>query len=172
MILSISLGNRRFDICGVDFREEEGDFGDQDLRDALNYLENCDRYPVLVVFGHMHNRLNRRFGGGFRKRLVFDDETNTLFFNVAVVPRVVGARNTLLNKNKSPRRHHFSLVDIHDGKVIRASDAWLSKQGNDSSWRVQDRVLFQRLSPDSTTEGEEIEVHDTHLDQVERRPIV
>eukprot|EP00210_Caulerpa_lentillifera_P002405 g2306.t1 len=158
------LGDRRFDICGLDFREEEGDYGDKDLRVALDHLERCNKSPALVTFGHMHHRLRRQYGGGHRRRLVFDDKTGTLFFNVAVVPRVV------YSKDLSHRKHHFSLVEICDGKVIKASDAWVSRRNNDGSWNVESQVLFQRIYGNSEIH-EEVEIYNTHVDLLERHSI-
>ena len=58
----VPSGDKRHDICGVDFLPEEGDHGDTDLEMALLRLGEQDRSPVLVTFGHMHHRI-RRFGG-------------------------------------------------------------------------------------------------------------
>ena len=55
-------GDKRYDICGVDFLPEEGDHGDEDLEMALLRLREHDRSPVLVTFGHMHHKI-RRFDG-------------------------------------------------------------------------------------------------------------
>lgn len=51
------LGATRSDICGVDFRSEEGDHGDEDLEAALKQLVARDVCVSLVVFGHMHHTL-------------------------------------------------------------------------------------------------------------------
>lgn len=158
-LLIVPIGDRRYDICGVDFHESEGDGGDPDFRDALEYLKEYDRSPCLVVFGHMHHRLIRRYGSGFRRRIAFDDEEETVFFNVAVVPRVIDT--------SSSRKHHFSIVEIYEGKVIKASDAWVSRHRNGRSWNVENHVLFRRRSNESTAE-DEIEIYDTHLERIER----
>ena len=56
------VGSERHDICGVDFRAEDGDHGDEDLRLSLAALREHDRNPALVAFGHMHHRLSTRHG--------------------------------------------------------------------------------------------------------------
>lgn len=58
-----ALGANREDICGVDFKENgAGDWGDEDLRIALDLAEDEGKSPKLVVFGHMHSQLNHRTG--------------------------------------------------------------------------------------------------------------
>lgn len=57
-----ALGANREDICGVDFKDEAGDWGDEDLRIALDHAEDEEKSPKLVVFGHMHSQLSHRTG--------------------------------------------------------------------------------------------------------------
>ncbi|MEM7244984.1 MAG: metallophosphoesterase [Acidobacteriota bacterium] len=78
------LGDRRDSIYGCDFkREEEGDWGDADLRMALDEVTRLGRPVTAVVAGHMHHQL---IGGGERVPIV--REGPTLHVNAAVVPRV------------------------------------------------------------------------------------
>jgi uncharacterized protein (TIGR04168 family) len=77
------LGERRSDIWGCDFRREEGDFGDADLRDAITHAKQCGKRVLAVVAGHMHHRLK---GGGRRTWRVERD--GTLYVNSARVPRI------------------------------------------------------------------------------------
>lgn len=52
------LGSNPEDICGVDFRGSSGgDWGDEDLRIALDLAEQNGQNASLVVFGHMHSSL-------------------------------------------------------------------------------------------------------------------
>ena len=62
------LGNYPYSICGKDWGppadgidplspRSEGDHGDLDLQMALQKAHACGRAPALVVFGHMHERL-------------------------------------------------------------------------------------------------------------------
>lgn len=55
------LGDRRHDICGVDFARGAGDHGDTDLAEALARLQGeHGRHVALVAFGHMHAYLKGR----------------------------------------------------------------------------------------------------------------
>lgn len=77
------LGALRDAPYGCDFRADEGDWGDRDLRLALDSLRAEGLSVVAVVAGHMHHAL---LGGGQRVRVVREEET--LHINAAVVPRV------------------------------------------------------------------------------------
>jgi uncharacterized protein (TIGR04168 family) len=79
------LGAGRDDIYGCDFREEAGDWGDPDLRLALDIAQAGGRRPAAVVAGHLHHSLR---GGGERQRCV--REEGTLHLNAAVMPRLRG----------------------------------------------------------------------------------
>ena len=57
------LGATRESIYGCDFRPEQGDWGDRDLAEALEYARECGKRVVAVVAGHMHHALR---GGGER----------------------------------------------------------------------------------------------------------
>lgn len=77
------LGARRHDIWGCDFRASEGDFGDPDLRVAIEHARRTGRKVLAVLAGHMHHAVR---GGGERTWLVREQET--LFVNAARVPRI------------------------------------------------------------------------------------
>ena len=96
------LGNRRDDLWGCDFRQEGGDFGDLDLRAAVDYAVDQDRNVVAVLAGHMHHRLR---GGGQRKWCQRQD--GILYINAARVPRIFEDRTGVLH-------HHIDLL-IDDG---------------------------------------------------------
>jgi uncharacterized protein (TIGR04168 family) len=78
----IGLGARATDIWGRDFAHEEGDWGDPDLRAALDYARRRDKRVLAVVAGHMHTRTH---AGERTWRLERD---GTLFVNAARVPRI------------------------------------------------------------------------------------
>jgi uncharacterized protein (TIGR04168 family) len=91
------LGERRDDPWGCDFKQSEGDFGDIDLRHAIDYA--LERKRVLaVIAGHMHHRLK---GGGQRRWLAEQD--GVLYVNAARVPRIFRRTGRVL-------RHHVELV--------------------------------------------------------------
>jgi uncharacterized protein (TIGR04168 family) len=91
------LGERPDDIWGCDFKPELGDFGDPDLRDAIEHARSRGKRVRAVVAGHMHHRLA---GGGQRRWHVERDGTQ--YINAARVPRIVG-------RGASARRHHVRL---------------------------------------------------------------
>ena len=78
------LGARRDAPWGRDFDPAEGDWGDRDLRSAIDYAVQRGRRPSAVVAGHMHWALR---GGGQRRWQLQKD--GILYLNAARVPRVV-----------------------------------------------------------------------------------
>jgi len=101
------LGDRRGDLWGCDFRDEEGDQGDPDLADAVAFARESGRQVLAVVAGHMHHRLR---GGGTRSWQASRD--GVLYVNAARVPRVFreGGRTV---------RHHVALTVDDDGCSAR-----------------------------------------------------
>lgn len=77
------LGSAREDIWGCDFRPEEGDYGDVDLQQAIEYAQEIGKRIFCVAAGHMHRQLQ---GGGQRKWLLEKEGTN--YLNAAMVPRI------------------------------------------------------------------------------------
>ncbi len=108
------LGDRSTDIWGCDFSPEFGDFGDRDLRNAIDYAQAQGKQVVAVVAGHMHHRHKR--GGGVREPAVRRD--GVLYINAASVARIRG---------KGTRRHHVAL-ELH-GRKIEAYERWVDAQG-------------------------------------------
>ncbi len=92
------LGDRPDDIWGCDFRRDGGDFGDPDLRVAVEYARERGKRVRAVVAGHMHHQLR---GGGQRRWRVLRD--GTLYLNAARVPRIFARGERIL-------RHHVELV--------------------------------------------------------------
>jgi uncharacterized protein (TIGR04168 family) len=77
------LGSGRADIWGCDFRPEEGDWGDEDLRRAITHARTTGKHVLAVVAGHMHHAAK---GGGRRPWQVMQD--GILYVNAARVPRI------------------------------------------------------------------------------------
>jgi uncharacterized protein (TIGR04168 family) len=71
---------------GRDFDPAAGDWGDTDLRTAIDYAVSRKRRPLAVLAGHMHWQL--RSGGQRRWQLQKD---GILYVNAARVPRVFAA---------------------------------------------------------------------------------
>lgn len=101
------LGARRDDIWGCDFRKSEGDFGDPDLREAIDHARARGKRVRAVVAGHMHHGLK---GGGRRRWIVEKD--GVLYVNAARVPRVFSRAGRLW-------RHHVELVVGADRVTVR-----------------------------------------------------
>ncbi|MDB4988487.1 MAG: putative transcripton factor for heterocyst differentiation DevT [Myxococcaceae bacterium] len=96
------VGDRRTDLWGADFRREEGDFGDYDLRVAIDYAIERGKWVSAVVAGHMHHRLR---GGGVRSWSTYSH--GVLYINAARVPRIFEERDGVFH-------HHVDL--LIDGK--------------------------------------------------------
>ncbi|MEL6346905.1 MAG: metallophosphoesterase [Myxococcota bacterium] len=95
------LGAGRADIWGCDFKREGGDWGDRDLRAAIDYARDSGRTVLAVAAGHMHHDLK---GGGQRPWTVTDD-IGTIHVNAAQVPRI------------RDRKHHHVRMII-DGDAV------------------------------------------------------
>ena len=101
------LGEAPSSICGRDFGRGGGDWGDPDLRAALDHAHATGKPVRAVVFGHMHRALR---GGGRRQWTVRRE--GCLFVNAAQVPR----------RRKGKGRHHV-LLEV--GVEASAKDVWL-----------------------------------------------
>lgn len=82
---------------GCDFAPENGDFGDPDLRAAIDHAHATGRRVLAVVAGHMHHR--SKHSGQWRQTWAHDGDT--LYINAARVPRI---------ENDGARRHHIALT--------------------------------------------------------------
>lgn len=102
------LGDRRSDIWGCDFRRQEGDFGDQDLRHAIDYAKSLGKRVLAVIAGHMHHSVK---GGGQRRWLM--EEDGTLYVNAARVPRIFQQDGHTL--------HHHVCVEV-TGNSVRVEE--------------------------------------------------
>lgn len=121
------LGSAASDPCGRDWKRPALDWGDLDLREALQRIRRQRPVP-LVVFGHMHHRLR---SGGSRRRLLRDGQ-GTIFFNAACVPRHGH------DDGGRPVRQ-FSWVDLNDaGGVEAVRLCWHDSEG---VVRAQDDLL-------------------------------
>lgn len=107
------LGDDPNDPWGCDFSDEFGDFGDPDLRAAVEYARESGRRVHAVIAGHMHHH---RKGGGRRRTAA--RENATLFVNAARVARI---------REKGARRHHIALTIDADG--ARAETVFVNANG-------------------------------------------
>lgn len=95
------LGDAPEDPWGCDFSDEFGDFGDPDLRAAVDYARESGRRVHAVLAGHMHHRSKN----GSERRTAAR-EGDTLIVNAARVGRI---------REGGTRRHHIALTVDADG---------------------------------------------------------
>jgi len=93
------LGAKKNDIFGCDFKKEEGDFGDPDLADALDYAHAKKKNVLGVIAGHMHHRI---VGGGHRTTIAHRGDV--LCINAAKVPRIF--------KDDGVVKHHHVQIEL------------------------------------------------------------
>lgn len=108
------LGGRRNDIWGCDFRREEGDFGDDDLRLGIEHAVSRGKRVLAVIAGHMHHRIR---GGGTREWVTKKD--GILYINAARVPRIFEERGHAYHHHVDLRIEHGEAEAI---EVLREED--------------------------------------------------
>ena len=122
------LGASTGSICGRDWKEEGGDYGDPDLTEAIAQVQNLDKSVPLVTFGHMHHELKIPRG---KRRKIVEVREQTVYLNAACVPRVI--------KGSQGAKRSFSLVKLRQGKVQAISLVWL-----DADFEIEsDELLYQ-----------------------------
>ncbi len=100
------LGHTADSMWGCDFQPEAGDFGDRDLREAIDYAEAQGKKVWAVVAGHMHHRLKRQKG---KQRIWRQVERETLYINAARVPRIT--------KRQGKNWHHHVSVEFSEDRI-------------------------------------------------------
>ncbi len=93
-----SLGDAKTDIWGCDFRRSGGDWGDPDLRRAIDFARGTGRQVLAVVAGHMHRLTKQK-----KNRTWHVVEDGTHYVNAAQVPRIFKHQDAWV-------RHHVSLT--------------------------------------------------------------
>ena len=91
------LGAEPEAMWGCDFKPGGGDWGDPDLRIAIDYAKQSGKRVLAVIAGHMHLRTKGGRERAWNKRL---DET--LYVNAARVPRIYSSDDVY--------RHHVCLT--------------------------------------------------------------
>ncbi|MEB3333075.1 MAG: TIGR04168 family protein [Synechococcaceae cyanobacterium] len=124
------LGSEAADPCGRDWRPPACDWGDQDLRLAIEMIRQQRPVP-MVLFGHMHHRLKRGQG---ERRSFLRDRAGTLYLNCACLPR-----HDHDQQGRAVR--HLSWVTLEGGSPAALSHRWYSPTGQllyeQSLWRRQ-----------------------------------
>ncbi len=101
------LGADPNDMWGCDFKADGGDWGDQDLTDAIDYARACGKRVLAVVAGHMH--LGTRCG---RERPWLSQRDGITYVNAARVPRIFA-------DGSGEWRHHVALTVGAHGVAVR-----------------------------------------------------
>ncbi|MFZ1399848.1 MAG: metallophosphoesterase [Candidatus Promineifilaceae bacterium] len=107
------LGRRRDSIWGNDFHPDEGDFGDSDLREAIEFARQQGKTVLAVVAGHMHHHISRE---GHRTWHLVQDGVH--YINAARVPRI-------FERNGRTLHHHIRLT--FDGDSVTVSEQMYSE---------------------------------------------
>jgi uncharacterized protein (TIGR04168 family) len=125
------LGDSRESICGKDWGELGGDYGDPDLASAIATGRDQGKHIPLMAFGHMHHRLRHRQD---QPRQLIQHVPHTLYVNAAAVPRII---NPAVNPfGDRERWHNFTLVTLTDRTVTRVALVWTDRQGQIKSEQV------------------------------------
>ncbi len=122
------LGSDPNSICGMDWKKPSSDWGDRDLSTAITKIQK-ERFVDLVIFGHMHNQLNRNLG---IREMFITDKHGTSYLNTAIVPRYKKVDNGKIFIN-------FSWVEFRNGKLSLVSQRWYNNNGD----LVSENILFQ-----------------------------
>lgn len=96
------LGDQPEDMWGCDFKADGGDWGDPDLRVAIDHAKQSGKRVLAVIAGHMHLRTKAGQQRTWKKRI-----DGTLYINAARVPRIFSSDDVY--------RHHISLTINAEG---------------------------------------------------------
>jgi uncharacterized protein (TIGR04168 family) len=105
-----SLWGRDFPAPASSAADYPKDFGDDDLRDALDYATSLDKEVLAVFAGHMHRRRGT-------SRPLSRLQDGTTFVNAAVVPRIRSG-------GTGPEHHHVAVQFGPEGLVV--SEHWIN----------------------------------------------
>lgn len=126
------LGEKKTDIFGADFLARGGDWGDFDLKEALDFAKEKNKKPIAVIAGHMHYP-NKH--GGLARRWYLEQD-GILYVNAARYPRIFSY--------KGKTYHHF--VELTLGPKNQLSLQAIYRQGNDL---LGQKDPFAYLPPDN-----------------------
>jgi uncharacterized protein (TIGR04168 family) len=117
------LGESEGTLWGRDFpappdraADYPSDFGDDDLRDAVDYAASLDKEVLAVFAGHMHRRK-----GTSRPLSVV--QGGTTFVNAAVVPRIRSGPT-------GPEHHHVAVLFGANG--LDVTEQWINPNADDA----------------------------------------
>jgi uncharacterized protein (TIGR04168 family) len=104
------LGDRPWDICGIDWQVSGGDYGDPDLAEAIAQTQNLHKNVALVAFGHMHHRVKV---SSDRQRTSVVKKANVVYVNAAAVPRV-------RENSGESNFHNFTVVTMENSLLLNS----------------------------------------------------
>lgn len=118
------LGDKPWDICGIDWQINGGDYGDPDLAAVIATAQSLGKNVALVAFGHMHHHVKVRTD--LTRTSVVGDRHQTIYVNAACVPRIVkGTRNFTLVTLTNHQVSGVELVWVHpELGIISRSQTW------------------------------------------------
>lgn len=123
----LGLGDQPSDPCGKDWGENPGgDYGDEDLREAIEKARADGIRIPLTVFGHMHKTLLGNRGNRTMVKTEPDGNSGgeTVMVNAAVVPR------HKIGPESSTSVHHFQVVEIGEGGYVDSvNETWVTPAG-------------------------------------------
>lgn len=101
------LGAQPYDMWGRDFQPEGGDWGDPDLKAALDHAVARGHRVLAVIAGHMHLRTASGAQRSWLREL-----DGVTFLNAARVPRI-------FNDDDGLWRHHVEVIVSNEGVSAR-----------------------------------------------------
>jgi uncharacterized protein (TIGR04168 family) len=125
-----ALGDEATSIWGCDFRPEAGDWGDEDLRCAVQHAQRIGKRVLAVVAGHMHR--SHQF-----VRTATLQHDGVLYVNPAFVPRV-------LEHDDGAVRHHMvlELAVLTDPAGSNAASVPNAGPSSTSEYAISARDVF------------------------------
>lgn len=105
------LGSRRDSIWGKDFKPPAEDFGDSDLREAIDFAQQRGKTVLAVVAGHMHHHIHRA-----GNRTWHLEQNGIHYINAARVPRIFERDGRIV--------HHHIRLTIEGDSVTVSEQLW------------------------------------------------
>ncbi|AFY74551.1 DNA repair exonuclease [Synechococcus sp. PCC 7502] len=120
------LGDRPWDICGIDWQTGGGDYGDPDLADVISKTQNLGKNIAFVAFGHMHHQIKSHRDRS--RTAVVKDQRSVVHINAASVPRIIDDF------------HNFTLVTLENLKVTEVALVWINPNLGTTSAQISYQI--------------------------------
>lgn len=109
-----------------------------DFEEAIAAVKQGGIKVPLVVFGHMHQKLQREHP--LKRTMLVVGRDKTIYLNAAVVPRVRGIMDPGLT---TLTQRHFVLVDLHNNEIESIYEVWVTVGEGDCE--VKQTLTYSRL---------------------------